>query len=117
MLVGTINKNVIAPGTINDHLNTVRQYGQQKSLQTVDNPNQFSTSSNAPSSPHASGAHSKSGVIALNSTRAAPASKTKMVDSNLSSLRAEHDSTAASKGHRFPMSADEAFKMLNPLLW
>ena len=37
----------------------------------------------------------------------------------MSSLRHEQDSTAASKGnsHKFPMSADEAFKVLNPYLW
>jgi hypothetical protein len=36
----------------------------------------------------------------------------------MSSFRHEQDSTAASKGtHKFPMTADEAFKVLNPYLW
>jgi hypothetical protein len=40
------------------------------------------------------------------------------MDSKMSSLRHEADSTAASaNNHRFPMSADDAFKILSPYLW
>ncbi len=56
----------------------------------------------------------------MNSTRVvANSNKSKLVDSKMSSLRHEQDSTAASKGnsHKFPMTADEAFKVLNPYLW
>lgn len=54
----------------------------------------------------------------LNSTRVVPTNKNKLIDSKLSSLRHEQDSTAASNNNqRFPMSADEAFKVLSPYLW
>jgi len=44
--------------------------------------------------------------------------KNKLIDSKLSSLRHEQDSTAASNNNtRFPMTADEAFKVLSPYLW
>jgi hypothetical protein len=44
--------------------------------------------------------------------------KSKLIDSKLSSLRHEQDSTAASNiNNRFPMTADEAFKVLSPYLW
>lgn len=59
-----------------------------------------------------------SGAVPLNSTRAAPTNKNKLIDSKLSSLRHEQDSTAASNNsHRFPMTADDAFKILSPFLW
>lgn len=54
----------------------------------------------------------------LNSSRVAPTNKNKLIDSKMSSLRHEQDSTAASNAnHRFPMTADEAFKVLSPYLW
>ena len=54
----------------------------------------------------------------LNSTRVVPTNKNKLIDSKLSSLRHEQDSTAASaNNHRFPMSAEDAFKVLSPYLW
>jgi len=41
-----------------------------------------------------------------------------LIDSKLSSLRLEQDSTAASKNNqRFPMTCEEAFKILGPYLW
>jgi hypothetical protein len=57
-------------------------------------------------------------VIPLNSTRVTNTNKNKLIDSKLSSLRHEQDSTAASANHhRFPMSADDAFKLFSPYLW
>jgi len=48
----------------------------------------------------------------------APKNTSKLIDSKLSSLRHEQDSTAASNiNNRFPMTADEAFKVLGPYLW
>lgn len=53
----------------------------------------------------------------LNSTRV-PQNKTKLIDSKLSSLRHEQDSTAASNiNQKFPLTADEAFKTLSHLMW
>jgi hypothetical protein len=43
-----------------------------------------------------------------------------MIDSKTSSYRNEQDSTALSNNNnnlRFPMSCDEAFKVLSPYLW
>lgn len=58
------------------------------------------------------------GSVPLNSTRVVPTNKNKLIDSKLSSLRHEQDSTAASNNNqRFPMSADDAFKILGPYLW
>lgn len=54
----------------------------------------------------------------LNSQRVTNTNKNKLIDSKLSSLRHEQDSTAASANHhRFPMSADDAFKLFGPYLW
>jgi len=59
-----------------------------------------------------------SGIVPLNSTRVVPSNKSKLIDSKLSSLRHEQDSTAASNNnHRFPMGPDEAFKLLTPYMW
>ena len=96
---------------LNDHLNTVRQIstnpgvisptGVQKSMQF--SPNMMQTTSAG---------------VPLNSTRVPATNKNKLIDSKLSSLRHEQDSTAASNNnHRFPMTADEAFKVLGPYLW
>lgn len=56
--------------------------------------------------------------VPLNSTRVPATNKNKLIDSKMSSLRHEQDSTAASNNnHRFPMTADDAFKILSPYLW
>ena len=69
-------------------------------------------SSNAPSGTIAQS------TIPLNSTRVVANNKNKLIDSKLSSLRNEQDSTAASNNNtRFPMSAEDAFKCLGPYLW
>ena len=54
----------------------------------------------------------------LNSTRVVPSNKSKLIDSKMSSLRREQDSTAASaNNHRFPMTPDEAFKCFSQYMW
>jgi len=54
------------------------------------------------------------GNLVLNSARVLPTTnKNKFIDSKMSSLRADQDSTAASLNvgnARFPMTPDEAFK-------
>jgi len=60
------------------------------------------------------------GGMPLNSTRVVPSNKSKLIDSKMSSLRREQDSTAASNSnhnHRFPMTPDEAFKLFSPYMW
>lgn len=108
------NRNSHQPQNFNltDHLNTVRQIngvnapGAQFSGQTQ-NGGSLSTPK-----------VQNSGIVPLNSTRVVPSNKSKLIDSKLSSLRHEQDSTAASNNnHRFPMSPDEAFKILSPYLW
>jgi len=61
----------------------------------------------------------QTGGMPLNSTRVVPSNKSKLIDSKMSSLRREQDSTAASNNHnhRFPMSPDEAFKAFSPYMW
>lgn len=55
---------------------------------------------------------------ALNSTRSVVQKQSKLIDSKLSSLRHEQDSTAASNiNNRFPMTPEEAYKVLEPYLW
>jgi len=67
-----------------------------------------------PKSPNAGAAS----MVPLNSTRAVPSNKSKLIDSKMSSLRHEQDSTAASSSiYRFPMSPDEAFKLFSPYMW
>ncbi len=54
----------------------------------------------------------------LNSTRVVPSNKSKLIDSKMSSLRREQDSTAASNNNfRFPMSPDDAFKHFGTYMW
>lgn len=54
----------------------------------------------------------------LNSTRAqAGSNKQRLIDSKTSSWRHEQDSTATSNKIKFPMSPDDAFKILSPYLW
>lgn len=54
---------------------------------------------------------------ALNSQRVpAAANKQKLIDSKMSAWRHEQDSTATSN-KKFPMSPDDAFKILNQYLW
>ena len=57
-------------------------------------------------------------TASINTQRVVPKKKKKMIDSKLSALRHDADSTAASNIHtRFPMSADEAFKQFGQYLW
>ena len=57
-------------------------------------------------------------TASINTQRVVPTQKGKLIDSKLSALRHEQDSTAASNIHtRFPMSADEAFKLFGQYLW
>jgi hypothetical protein len=97
---------------LNDHLNTVRQISNNPNVVSptaVQKSMQFSP--NMMQTPTAAG-------VPLNSTRVAATTKGKLIDSKLSSLRHEQDSTAASNNiHRFPMNSDEAFKVLSPYLW
>lgn len=87
---------------LSDHLNSVRNSTK---------PVQFGVS-NIASPTSAGGAQG-----ALNSTRV-PKNNNKLIDSKLSSLRNEQDSTAASNiNQRFPMTPDEAFKTVSHLMW
>jgi hypothetical protein len=113
---GSINRSNISgvnnQYNLNDHLNTVRQISTNNNVispQGVQKSMQFSPTNMISS--NAAG-------VPLNSTRVAPTNKNKLIDSKMSSLRHEQDSTAASNhNHRFPMTADDAFKVLSPFLW
>lgn len=77
------------------------------------------SSNNNSSSMPAAKTSGQTGGMPLNSTRVVPSNKSKLIDSKMSSLRREQDSTAASNNHnhRFPMTPDEAFKAFSPYMW
>lgn len=104
--------NIVQPNSIwqsgqkqaTDQINTVRQPPNKNQFQTVGH--QFSNPTTG------------QGSQVLSTTRSVVQNKSKLIDSKLSSLRLEQDSTAASNiNTRFPMTADEAFKVLSPYLW
>lgn len=104
---------------LNDHLNTMRQLGgpSNGSIASPTAPKSISFVSGQGGSNHPTSTGT-AGSVPLNSTRVVPTNKNKLIDSKLSSLRHEQDSTAASNNNqRFPMSADDAFKILGPYLW
>ena len=109
---GSVNRVGGNSYNLNDHLNTVRQISTNNGVispQAVQKSMQFSP--NMMQTPNAAG-------VPLNSTRVPATNKNKLIDSKMSSLRHEQDSTAASNNnHRFPMTADDAFKILSPYLW
>lgn len=118
---GSINRNGAHVGNqnsfnLNDHLNTVRQMGSNGGvISPASGPKSINfsqTNSNSLTTPQSTG------VMPLNSQRVTNTNKNKLIDSKLSSLRHEQDSTAASANHhRFPMSADDAFKLFGPYMW
>ena len=109
---GSVNRVGGNSYNLNDHLNTVREINTNNG---VVSPNAVQKSMQF--SPNTIQGQNAAGVP-LNSTRVPATNKNKLIDSKMSSLRHEQDSTAASNNnHRFPMSADDAFKILSPYLW
>ena len=105
--------------SINEHLNSVRTMGLNSSGKAQSKNGSMINNSTGQS---ASGSM-QPGMMALNSQRV-PGTSKKVIDSKMSNLRHEQDSTAASNvattsgnNQRFPMSPDDAFKILSPYLW